>query len=415
MSGAADRASARAREALRRAVLSLIVTQMVGWGSVFHAPAVLYAHMSEGIGISREFVFGGLTVMLIIAALLSAPVGRVLERDGSRRWMVTGSALTALALCMLAAAQGPILFLLSWVVFGAAMPIALNQAASTAIVQIAPARARNAIAILLLVTGVSSVIAWPMLIWLADAFGWRGALIVFAGLNVLVCMPLHAWSLPGPTQARQERRDPEPLPESLAPPPEPVRGAYPLAAISFALAGMLTWGLPLHMVGILTGFGHEEKTAVAIGSLFGPGQMISRGFEMVGGSRFDILTTGVMAALLMPMALAALLAWGESPGGAIAFAVVYGLSAGFISIVRAVAPLRLFGVAAYARMLGRLNMPQNIAFAITPFGFAVISGTWGARLLIEISLGLALLCLVSIVLLHRRVMAAERRAVKLTR
>jgi predicted MFS family arabinose efflux permease len=293
-------------------------------------------------------------------------------------------------------------------VFGAAMPIALNQAASTALVQVAPARARQAIAILLLVTGVSSVFAWPLLIWLADALGWRGALVVFAVLNVVVSMPLHAWSLPGPEAGLRDRHDPAPASEHLARSPRPIRGAYALAAISFALGGMLTWGLPLHMVGILTGFGHDEKSAVAIGSLFGPGQMLARGVEMVGGSRFDILTVGVAAALLMPMALGALLAWGEVPAGAVAFAVIYGLSAGFISVVRAVGPLRLFGAAAYARMLGRLNLPQNIAFAVTPFGFAVIREGWGARLLIEISLALAILCLIATVLLYRRAMAAER-------
>ncbi len=408
MIGTTDRESARTSPGLRRAVVSLIVTQMIGWGSVFHAPAVLYAHMSAGTGIPREFVFGGLTVMLIIAALLSAPVGRVLERDGARRWMVIGSGLTALGLCVLAVADGPLVFLLAWMVFGAAMPIALNQAASTALVQVAPARARQAIAILLLVTGVSSVFAWPLLIWLADALGWRGALVVFAVLNVVVSMPLHAWSLPGPEAALRDRHDPAPASEHLARSPRPIRGAYALAAISFALGGMLTWGLPLHMVGILTGFGHDEKSAVAIGSLFGPGQMLARGVEMVGGSRFDILTVGVAAALLMPMALGALLAWGEVPAGAVAFAVIYGLSAGFISVVRAVGPLRLFGAAAYARMLGRLNLPQNIAFAVTPFGFAVIREGWGARLLIEISLALAILCLIATVLLYRRAMAAER-------
>jgi predicted MFS family arabinose efflux permease len=390
--------------------VSLILTQMVAWGSVFHAPAVLYAHMASGTGIAPEFVFGGLTVMLLIGGLLSPAAGRVLERDGARRWMVIGSGLVALGLCVLAMARGPVAFLLAWAIFGAAMPIALNQGASTALVQIAPARARNAIAILLLVTGVSSFVAWPTLIWLADGLGWRGALVVFAALNVFVCMPLHAWSLPGPAQALRERDDPEPLPESLAPPPVPVRGAYALAAISFALGGMLTWGLPLHMVGILTGFGHAEKTAVAVGSLFGLGQMLARGFEMVGGRRFDILTIGVLAALLMPAALAALLVWGASPAGAVAFAIVYGLSTGFMSIVRAVAPLRLFGVAAYARVLGRLNVPQNIAFGVTPFGFALVRESWGAQALVEIALGLAWLCLVATVLLQLRVRAVERRA-----
>ena len=183
MSGTADRIDARTRTALRRAVLCLILTQMVGWGSIFHVPAVLYAHISAGTGLSQEYVFGGLTLMLLIAAVLAAPVGRALERDGARRWMAIGSVTTALGLCALAAAQGPILFLVAWILFGIAMPIALNQAASTAIVQITPNRARQAIAILLLVTGFSSTLNWPSLIWLADALTWRGAVLAYAVVN----------------------------------------------------------------------------------------------------------------------------------------------------------------------------------------------------------------------------------------
>ena len=410
MSGTADRIDARTRSTLRRAVLVLILTQMIGWGSIFHVPAVLYAHISAGTGISQQYVFGGLTLMLLIAAALAAPIGRALERDGSRKWMAAGSIVTAVGLCALAAAEGPFLFLVAWVLFGAAMPIALTQAASTAIVQISPARARQAIAILLLVTGFSSTLNWPSLIWLADAFTWRGAVLAYAAMNLVVCLTLHLWSIPGQEVLVRDVANEASSSEVIAPPPLAVRGAYSLAAITFALGGMLTWGLPLHMVGILTGFGHAEKSAVAIGGLFGPGQVLARGFEMVGGKRVDILTIGIVAAVLMLIALGSLLAWGELVAGAVVFSVSYGLSAGLISIVRAIAPLRLFGAASYARVLGRLNVPQNIAFALTPFGFAVISESWGARALVEVSLGLALLCLVSTALLHRRVMAAEARA-----
>ncbi len=410
MSGTADRIDARTRSTLRRAVLVLILTQMIGWGSIFHVPAVLYAHISAGTGISQQYVFGGLTLMLLIAAALAAPIGRALERDGSRKWMAAGSIVTAVGLCALAAAEGPFLFLVAWVLFGAAMPIALTQAASTAIVQISPARARQAIAILLLVTGFSSTLNWPSLISLADAFTWRGAVLAYAAMNLVVCLPLHLWSIPGQEVLVRDVANEASSSEGIAPPPLTVRGAYSLAAITFALGGMLTWGLPLHMVGILTGFGHAEKSAVAIGGLFGPGQVLARGFEMVGGKRVDILTIGIVAAVLMLIALGSLLAWGELVAGAVVFSVSYGLSAGLISIVRAIAPLRLFGAASYARVLGRLNVPQNIAFALTPFGFAVISESWGARALVEVSLGLALLCLVSTALLHRRVMAAEARA-----
>ena len=182
----------------------------------------------------------------------------------------------------------------------------------------------------------------------------------------------------------------------------PARGIFLLAAVGFSLGGMLTWGLPLHMIGILEDFGHGRVAAVSMGGLMGPGQVLARAFEMAGGHRLGILTLGIGSAALMPLALLALLLWGTSPAGAMAFAMLYGLSAGLISIVRAVAPLRLFGTAAYAQVLGRLGLPQNIAFGVAPLGFAVLREHVGSVFLVWVSLALALVALAAMVELSRR-------------
>ena len=149
------------RRTLGKAVASLIVTQMIGWGTTFHVPAVLASRISEGTRLPVEIVFGGLTVMLIVAALLAPQAGRLMERDGARRWLIIGSGLLTLGLALLSAAQGPVLFGIAWICLGLAMPFALNQASTTMMVQISPARARTAIAMMLLVTGFSSTVAWP--------------------------------------------------------------------------------------------------------------------------------------------------------------------------------------------------------------------------------------------------------------
>ena len=256
-------------------------------------PAVLSGRIAAGTGLPNEIVFGGITLMLLVAAAAAPATGRVLERDGCRRWMVLGSCLTALGLVALASAKGPIGFAFAWILFGAAMPLALNQAASTALVQIAPGRARRAIAVLLLLTGLSSTLAWPVLIWLDDLLGWRQALLVCAAAQALLCAPLHAFGLP---RGRVVAEVDEVGPRSAEPEVRPVPEAFALAAVTFSLAGMLTWGLPLHMIGILEDFGHPEATAVVVGALLGPGQVLARGFEMAGGHRFGILAVGIGSA-----------------------------------------------------------------------------------------------------------------------
>lgn len=394
------------RRTLAVAVGVLTVTQLIGWGSTFHVPAVLADRISAGTGLSSEVVFGGATIMLLVSAPLSPAAGRLMDRFGTRGAMVAGSCLAAAGLAVLSVAQGLALFALAWILVGASMPFALNQASSTALVQIAPGKARGAIALLLLLLGLSATIAWPVLIYLDGWLGWRGTVAACAATHLLVCAPLHFLGLP---RGRPLPAVEPPLATSSATAPEPalppVRGAFWLAAVTFSLTGVLTWGLPMHMVGILRGFGHSETASVWIGALFGPGQVLARAFEMLGGHRFGILAIGVGACATMPLALLALLLAGYWPAGAIAFAIGYGLSGGLATIVRAVAPLRLFGPAAYAVMLGRLSVPQNIAFAFAPVGFAAIREAWGAPVLVALSLGIGLVCLAAMIELRRRAAA----------
>lgn len=129
---------------LGRAVAALTATQILGWGTTFHIPAVLSERIAAGTGLRPGLVFGGITIMLVVAAALAPFAGRVLERHGGRGPMMAGSVLLAAGLAILAVAEGPVVFALSWVVLGVAMPFALNQASSTALVQISPARARSA-------------------------------------------------------------------------------------------------------------------------------------------------------------------------------------------------------------------------------------------------------------------------------
>ena len=403
MSIAVPRGTAGPR-ALGIAVAALTVTQVAGWGTSFHVAAALSDRLSLGLGFPSAVVFGGVTVMLIVSALISPLSGRLMDRDGARRWMTTGSLLGAAGLLALSQAQGGILFGLAWILFGIAMPFALTQGASIALVQIAPDRARRAIGLLYVLIGFSPAISWPILIALDGRFGWRGALLILAGFQAVVTAGLHFFCLPkgrvlaDHPVARRGAGDGEARPAIAV---VPARGTFALAAICFSASGVLSFGLPLHMIGLLQAYGHDAAAAVAMGSLIGPGQVLARAFDILGGSRFPILNVGVAAALLMPLALIVLLAAGASPTGAMVFVFAYGFSAGLMSVVRAVAPLKLFGAAAYAVITGRLGVPQNMAFAAAPLGFALLKDQVGAPAVVLLSLAISLACLVSIVLLAR--------------
>ena len=66
--------------------------------------------------------------------------------------------------------------------------ILLNEIAGTA--------AKRPIGALMLVTGLSSSVFWPITAALTDWLGWRTALVIYSAAMILVCFPLHAFGLP---------------------------------------------------------------------------------------------------------------------------------------------------------------------------------------------------------------------------
>jgi hypothetical protein len=55
----------------------------------------------------------------------------------------------------------------------------------------------------------------------------------------------------------------------------------------------------------------------------------------------------------------------------------YGLGAGANTIVRAIAPLVVFGRAGYATVLGVMGLPMNLVFATAPFVIAAATEAGG--------------------------------------
>jgi len=200
---------------LNAALGGLALTMMVGWGSTYYVPAVLAPSLRADLGLSQEAIFSGVTVMLFVAAAIAPVAGRMMERRGARGSLVLGSLMMAGALVWLSFAQGIWSYLAAWVIIGAATPLALTQGAVTAIAERAGGDARRAVSTLLLLSGFSSTIFWPLTTWLAAHLGWRGTCLAFAAVHLVVCTGIHATLLrpsprpPGPeTSGRRPDRMP---------------------------------------------------------------------------------------------------------------------------------------------------------------------------------------------------------------
>ncbi len=363
-------AGARAPETslLWRRVCALGIAQIVSWGTLFYTIAVLGAAMRTELGVSDVMLFGSFTAGLLVSGLASPFVGRQIDWRGGRRMLAGGSIVGAAACATLATAQGPITMLAGWLLAGVAMAGCLYDPAFATLHQIAGARYRRAVTALTLFGGFASTVFWPLSQFLLDSVGWRETFAIYAGLHLVLCLPVHLLSVPA-ADARVVIPDApaSTTATSAAPAAGAHRGAvYRWLAAALALAAFMGSAIAAHLINLLTATGLSARDAVLVGSLIGPMQVAGRIMEFAFGRHLRARVVGTLAFALMAASLAIFTQVHGVWIIALAFAIVYGWSNGVMTIARGTVPAELFGTRGYGALLGRLALPQFILKAIAP-------------------------------------------------
>src|SRR6476661_3250964 len=107
----------------------LSFTQIVSWGTLYYAFAILAPQMQREFGWRAELVFGAFSWSLLVSGLLSTPVGLLLDRFGGRAVMGAGSLLCGAGFVALAHVHSVAGYFLAWTMLGAAMAMVLYDAA----------------------------------------------------------------------------------------------------------------------------------------------------------------------------------------------------------------------------------------------------------------------------------------------
>ncbi len=395
------------RRRTARAVVGLGISQLIGWGTVF-SPLVLFADaMGRDLDLSRELIFSGIAIMLIVNAGLSPRVGRMVDRRGARGIMMIGSCTAAAAMLALSQARGWISYSAAWVLVGVAMTLMLSTVSLPGLVQVAGQRARAAITGLTMITGFTSTVFLPINASLLVTFGWRGAFVVFALLHRLICLPIHARVL---APARRPDSE-EPLPRAVVPPggdvitaegalaPQQRLAACALIAVWSCMQGLITWGLYMQIIDVFKGHGMSQDMAIAVWQLNGPSQVAVRAGELLLSAGHSIVFTALASALFAVAGFGAFATLGVTLPASIAFAVLMGFGHGLFAIARNTLPLVLFGHRHYGTYMGWLNVPQNMAYALAPLVFAAVIGRVGGTAAIWLAAGASILSLLSVLAL----------------
>ncbi|MCZ7858862.1 arsenite efflux MFS transporter ArsK [Agrobacterium salinitolerans] len=358
------------------AILALGLTQIIGYGSLYYSFSILAPAMARDLDWSLEWIFGALSAALLIGGLAAPTMGKWIDRFGAGRVMTGGSAIAAAALVACALSSGKVAFVLSLIAIETASNLVQYGAAFALLVQIKPQVAQRSITYLTLIAGFASTIFWPITTALQAHMSWQQVYLVFAALNLSVCLPLHAWLSFKVTRNRKGASG-EPA-RQVAPGLQPsIRPAtFVLMVTGFALESFVNAALLVHMVPVLSGLGLGAM-AVIVGTLFGPSQVLSRFVNMVFGSGLSQLTLALISAVLLPAALIILIAAAPSVPGALVFAVVFGLGSGLSSIVQGTLPLVLFGSQGYGKRQGQILSIRLVISSTAPFVLAFMMNEVG--------------------------------------
>lgn len=373
-------------------IWALGVTQIIGYGTLYYSYSILAPDVATELQWSQEWVFGILSVSLLAGAFLAPVAGHWADRFGAGGLMVPGSIAAAAALLFCALAPGRMGFAIGVMAMELASCFVLYSTAFVAIVQLGGRNAQRSITHLTLIAGFASTLFWPLTTYLHEHLSWREVLIVFGALHLLVCLPVHAWltMLARKTETSQESDPAKVSSDAVSSARSSNRSPlFWLMLAGFAIEGLVLSAILVHMVPLTAAVG-LGAAGVFVASLFGPSQVASRFINMLLGQgvRQTWLALGATASLVS--GLVVLLLSAPSLTGAIAFAILFGLGSGLMSIVGGTLPLELFGRSGYGAYVGWITAARQLSAALAPFGLMLLMGWIGvfSALWIVVAMGM---------------------------
>ncbi len=355
---------------------------MVAFASSFYLLGVLGDPMARDLATSPQILFSLMSLAFLVSALAGPRVGRWLDATGGKVVSLVSSGVFAVALVMMASAPNVWVLGGGMALLGAAMALGLYGTPFRILVGVHGEAARPGITGVALLGGLGGALGWPVTLVLENALGWRGACLAWAGMHLLICLPLAMVMIPRTTGSDHE---------VVMTPPSPLKWDRRMVQLSVLFAGAwwLSAAMGAHLPRVLEAFGLPREAAVTMAALAGAVSVAVRGLELLVLRRLPPLTTARIAAMLNPLGAGLLLTFGR--GWAAALPLGQGAGAGMLSVASGTLPLAVFGPERYGQRSALMQTPARLLQVTGPTAFALLLA-WSPRGALVVS------CLVSLVM-----------------
>ncbi len=381
--------------AFHRIVWPLAIAQIFMWASLYYLFPALLLVWEGDLGWSKTELSGAFTLALVVSAVFSPGVGRIIDRGYGRRILAASAIIGSLLLALLAGVAKLWQFYAVWLLIGMAMSGGLYEACFAVLTRAMGNRAKQAITIVTLVAGFAGTLAFPGTHALVGIFGWRLTVLSFAAALILIVAPL-IWfgcrhlEISGQNQtviASHEATETFNVFKRIK---------FWLLALAYTAIALDHNVLLTHLLPLFDDRGIQRDAAVFAASMIGPMQVAGRLAMVAVGHRVSALGIFIAAYIFMMIAGLLLLGSGKMPVFLAGFVLFQGAGFGVMSIMRPVMTAEIFGRINFGLISGSLATPYLGAAAAAPTIAALIYWLGGYDWVILFAIGASGLGLVAL-------------------
>jgi len=355
-------------------VLPLAVAQLVSWGTLYYAFAVVAGPMSAEMGWSSTAVNGALSAGLAATGIASPFAGRIIDAQGGRSLMTCGSIAAMILLSAWSQISELWHLYAVWIAMGAVFSAVLYEPVFAVIARALGKDYKRGIITITLLGGLASTAFIPLTHFLIEEFAWRNALLVLAALQVPFGIAIHWLVLKEPHGNSATAK-------IVVPPGRVMRAmAQPVfwcLALSYASHAFMFTGLTFHIIPLLSERGFALPVIVAAYAVVGPFQVIGRIIVFALERHIDARIAGMVGTALPVIGMILLMLSSPASSLLFVFAAFYGGGMGIKTIVQATAGPEFLGREGYGALQGTFAGINFVVQAATPLALAILWSMMG--------------------------------------
>lgn len=336
--------------------------------------------ISEAFGWSRTLTTMGLTVILLMQALTSIPLGILVDRLGSRRIGLFGMVSAPLGFALISTATGSeINWIILWLIMGV-VAIPVQSTVWTAAISGA-FQASRGLALGISMCGAS--LASALFPWLGAelirSFGWEKAMVYQALIWIALTWPFMFFAFRSP-------RDKQPVAQRLEDRALEAGMTLKQALRSSVFLRMLLVGavytfliptMVVNFIPILTDEGMDAVQAAKIAASIGFASIIGRLLSGYLVDHINATRVGAVAFLAPVIGCAILLVYGATPATGIVVGALLGLAMGTELDVFGYLTSRYFGTRYFGSVFGCILLSLTLGSGLGHIGASMVYDATG--------------------------------------